>query len=108
MAVHILEDRETGMQCLYCTTTDWAFGPVFNEGEDVEACLEWLKPTDPRSLHDSELAGKVMNWRIAPKEFYCSECGHTEPCPHPEPDVKECSECEDWIYDTRKAKAVTV
>lgn len=62
---------------MYCSTTDWAFGPVFNErdGHDaferIESFLRWFKRNgdvyplwydDPRQLTDSELERKYSEW----------------------------------------------
>ena len=93
MGVHILVNKEDGYQCLYCSVTMWAFGPIFYENEDAEEFLDWLKPVDPRSLTDKELENKVYEWRkiinneICPScecssintnngDCYCAECGH--------------------------------
>lgn len=68
MGVHTIRgDREAAM---YCSTTDWAFGPVFSDtdehdaAERIEAFLRWLgKGRDPRSYTDSELESKYSEWR---------------------------------------------
>jgi hypothetical protein len=65
MGVRILGDWRTA--CMYCSTTDWAFGPIFTEDkghdadERVHAFLRWLV-IDPRELSDSELESKYSNW----------------------------------------------
>lgn len=52
---------------LYCSTTDWAFGPVFYDYGDhdayerAEAFLKWL-PKDARTYTDSELESKYTDW----------------------------------------------
>lgn len=56
MGVRILNDKE-GMACFYCSTSGWAFGPVFYDGgqdlvyrsaeERAEAFLGWLKSYEP-------------------------------------------------------------
>lgn len=52
MACHIAHDRNANIAVLYCSTTDWAFGPVFQDGDDhdaderAEAFLRWLEHTD--------------------------------------------------------------
>ena len=61
MSTHILSDKD-GQSCLYCSTTEWAFGPIFHTGEDAEDFLKWLG-TDPRHLTDGELEDKVAEWR---------------------------------------------
>ena len=62
MGVHVLENKDDRYKCLYCSTTMWAFGPIFYEDEDVDEFLEWLK-IDPRRLKDKELEDKVYEWR---------------------------------------------
>jgi hypothetical protein len=73
MGVHIAHDRHNDVAIMYCSTTDWAFGPVFvdDDGHDaderVEAFLRWLKTTtgvpDPRSLTEEELQKAYLDWR---------------------------------------------
>lgn len=44
---------------LYCSTTGWAFGPVFNGREHAQRFLDWLSAQtdrDPRNLADHELS----------------------------------------------------
>jgi len=62
MGVRILEDKDDGYKCLYCSVTMWAFGPIFYENEDVDEFLEWLK-IDPRKFKDKDLENKVYEWR---------------------------------------------
>jgi len=75
MSVAIIEDKDQENAVLYCNTTDWAFGPVFSEGdayedwpdswklktagEVAEAFLKWNGQRDVRTMTDSELALKV-------------------------------------------------
>ena len=75
MSVQVLEDRETGYQLMYCSTTMWAFGPIFYDDEDVEEFLGWL-PKYPRTYSDTELEIKVSEWRSISEESqeYCSKC----------------------------------
>ena len=61
MSVQILIG-EDGQSCLYCSVTDWAFGPVFHDDESPEEFLEWLK-RDPRGLTDKELESKYVEWQ---------------------------------------------
>ena len=50
MGVRILHDSESNQAALYCSTSDFAFGPIFNDGDDgehyandrAEAFLRWL------------------------------------------------------------------
>ena len=62
MGLRILKGDD-GYQCLYCSTTDWAFGPIFYDNEETQDFLDWLGK-DARSLKDNELAHAVANWRI--------------------------------------------
>lgn len=61
MSTHILTDKD-GQSCLYCSTTEWAFGPIFHDGEDAQEFLKWLGE-DPRHLTDRQLEDKVAEWR---------------------------------------------
>jgi len=86
MSVHILTDSTGETAAMYCSTSDWAFGPVFNckDGHDAddraELFLRWLKavPTwdcyeqvaprlfrgerDPRVLTESGLERAYADW----------------------------------------------
>jgi len=55
-------DRGREQAILFCSTTDWAFGPLFDDAEEAQWFLEWLG-TDPRSLKDSVLEAKVSQFR---------------------------------------------
>ncbi len=37
MGVRILSDRDSNIACLYCSTSDVAFGPVFSDGDEHDA-----------------------------------------------------------------------
>ena len=62
MGCHILADHYRKQAVLYCSTTDWAFGPVFSEDEShdhdaeerAEAFLRWLATTDAWSAFEKE------------------------------------------------------
>ena len=87
MAVHILHDKHHGMAIMYCTTTDWAFGPVFNDGEHwqhdaadrAEGFLRWLRTRpslverDPRRLTDQELEAVYSLWLSQESEQWQAE-----------------------------------
>ena len=98
MAVCILHDRQQDQAVLYCTTTDWAFGPVFAadaEGdhdaeERAEAFLRWLGKAprwfdyerdglavagrrDPRQLTERGLERAVYDWRAQEAEQWKAE-----------------------------------
>lgn len=47
MAVEVLHDPERRQSVMVCTTTDWAFGPVFREAEDAEEFLIWVRENGP-------------------------------------------------------------
>lgn len=69
MGVRILTDRQSDypQAVLYCSTSDWAFGPVFNGNgehdadERAEAFIRWL-PQDARRLTESELQTAYGQW----------------------------------------------
>lgn len=57
MGVDYVVDRENERSCMYCNTTQRAFGPVF-EGADHEAALAAFVaalPDDPRAFSDDKL-----------------------------------------------------
>ena len=53
MSVQILEGESHS--CLFCNTTDWAFGPLFEDAEQARRFLATL-PKDARRFSDKELA----------------------------------------------------
>jgi len=59
--------RGADQSVMYCSVTDWAFGPVFSDTKDhdaedrIEAFLRWL-PLDPRKYRDYELESKYSEW----------------------------------------------
>ena len=61
MSVQILTDKETYQQVMYCSTTMWAFGPVFQAPDEAEDFIEWLG-SDPRKLSDELLSDKYYEW----------------------------------------------
>jgi len=84
MGVRILFDPEAGLACLYCSTSEWAFGPVFEGPNEAAAFLRWLRDLtpeqwgayervtliddgrhDPRTLTERGLADAVTDWRVA-------------------------------------------
>lgn len=69
MGVCILESKD-GKSCLFCSTSDWAFGPVMNSAEEAEAFLQFL-PGDPRTYKDADLESKYYDFV---KQYVC-ECG---------------------------------
>ena len=66
MGVRILSHYDTAV--MYCSTSDWAFGPVFYSNDEhdaeerVESFIRWLKH-DPREYDDHNLERKYAEWR---------------------------------------------
>ena len=60
MSVQILEGERNA--CLYCNTTDWAFGPLFEDADQAERFLEWL-PDDARTYSDKRLEQLFYDFR---------------------------------------------
>ena len=87
-------------QALYCSTSDFAFGPIFSIDDDVAAFLEWL-PDDARRYTDAELESKKIEWSELPICTYCDK--------HTEDTLREwkgssvtyqlCDECHDLLVD---------
>lgn len=68
MGVRIMHNDEEAI--MYCSSTDWAFGPLFSDDgnhsavERAESFLRWLgKGRDPRQYTDAELESKYTDWR---------------------------------------------
>jgi hypothetical protein len=65
MSVRILRAKSEAV--LYCSTTDWAFGPVFSDDDDhdaderAEAFCRWLVK-DARTLSEEELQSAYSRW----------------------------------------------
>jgi hypothetical protein len=65
MGVRILDGEDGAV--LYCSTTMWAFGPVFQDdknhsaGELADEFVAWLN-IDARKLTDKELADKYSEF----------------------------------------------
>lgn len=71
MSVRTVHEVAAGVACLYCSTTGWAFGPVFNSRDEAEDFLAWLEAgelagaldsADPRRYRDQELARLHGEW----------------------------------------------
>lgn len=60
MGVRILVDREQDMAVLYCSTSEWAFGPTFHDDdghdadERAEAFLRWVEDTETWGTYEKE------------------------------------------------------
>ncbi len=95
MGVRILHDSEQGYAALYCSTSDVAFGPIFNEGdasfdykaadERAQAFLKWcdvapkwnsyekvadMGRRDPRELTDAGIQAAYSDWRAQERDQY--------------------------------------
>jgi len=102
MGCRILYDRNSGRAALYCSTTEFAFGPVFVDGgrdqgdrdgaERAEAFLRWLqtydappkdlnvvgtarwaRSHDPRDLTDAGLEAAFSLWQMEELSQYEKE-----------------------------------
>jgi len=68
MAVDILRNEDDSLAVLYCNTSDWAFGPVFGNGdrsgasEKAEDFLDWLPLDPPREPNESDLERQYVTW----------------------------------------------
>lgn len=113
MGVRILSDRENDRACLFCSTSEWAFGPTFGDAfgrdaeERAEAFLRWL-PTnisqfdmhplasgrDARSLTDAGLERAYAAWCAQEESQWGREdnCEHADPCTPRTNDI--CEPCE--------------
>lgn len=93
MGVRILEDRETGQAALFCSTADWAFGPLFQNRDRAESFLAWLDSIDPRRLNDAELEAKHAEWHA----LEVCDCGHERKDHDAEPEPT-CHVCRCFRY----------
>ena len=79
MGCRIMYDREQSQAALYCSTTDWAFGPVFTDGDkslgyrDAEeramAFLRWLNTYTPPTWDVHNVRNRFPGWRHDPREL---------------------------------------
>lgn len=76
MGVRTIGDYDCA--AMYCSVTDWAFGPVFGEvdGHDarerIDLFLEWL-PLDPRKYSDNELHDKYVEFLDKEKSMWADK-----------------------------------
>jgi len=124
MGVRILSDRENDMACLYCSTTDFAFGPVFSDdgrhdaNERAEMFLRWLSTStqqfemhpiasgrDARSLTDAGLERAYSAWlaQEVAQDAREDACEHADPCTPYTIDL--CEPCE-ASFQREKAEAI--
>ena len=64
MSVKILEgtgEGESRGAVLFCSTTEWCFGPVFNSSQEAMDFLEFCP--QPRLMSDKELLDAVGEFR---------------------------------------------
>jgi len=72
MGVRILSQGDKA--CMYCSTTDWAFGPIFDSTDKCDAVdrvclfLEFLGRVDPRSLSEAGLQAQYNIWQKQEQE----------------------------------------
>jgi hypothetical protein len=80
MGVRILIDNEQDLATLYCSTSDWAFGPVVgphdnldkSPAERLEAFARWYV-TDLRLLDEGELHTVFHQWLNQETDQYAKE-----------------------------------
>lgn len=67
MGVQILFDQKNEIASIYCSTSDWSFGPVFYERDGIaayqvaEGFLFWLR-TDVREFSQGQLESKYAEF----------------------------------------------
>jgi hypothetical protein len=96
--IHGNQEHANGMECavMFCSTTGWAFGPVFANAEQAERFIDWV-PLDPRTYNDSELEGLYGDFL---RLFVC-ECGELRDA---DPEVDESDGTERFECDTCRQK----
>ena len=71
MGVRVITDTSEGMAVLYCSTSMWAFGPVFHDdghtdpGTAALCFLHWWDDQgfmDPRTVEDHDLEQRQLLW----------------------------------------------
>ena len=69
MGVHVLYDEKNHQACMYCSTSEWAFGPVVyseNGRERMHQFLEYIKEKrgqDPREMQETQLEALYCDFR---------------------------------------------
>jgi hypothetical protein len=61
MGCRILETKD-GRSVFYCSSSDWAFGPVMESVSEAEAFAKWLHE-DPRGMKDAVLESRYFEFR---------------------------------------------
>ena len=78
MGCRTISSHMGSVAVMYCSTTMWAFGPVFGDtdvhsaDERIEAFMRWLV-VDPRSLDDMQLSSKYNDWLTQEAEQWARE-----------------------------------
>ena len=124
MGVRILSDRAGTTAAMYCSTSGWAFGPVFSQDDDhsaderAEAFLRWLSTNkhayemhpiasgrDARSLTDAGMEKAYSGWLAQEHAQFNREdaCEHAEPCTLNT--IDPCEPCE-AVFQREKAGAL--
>jgi len=67
MGVRIIDGGADGA-AFYCSTSGFAFGPVFEDAYEAEEFLQWL-PEDPRKYKDWELEEKLVEFHDYKEEL---------------------------------------
>lgn len=82
MAVEILRNDSGDTACMFCTTSMWAFGPVFqgnDAGKEAVAFLAWCLQDslrgDPRMMSDKDLENARSYFRRLPRCHVCADAG---------------------------------
>ena len=105
MGCRIIHDERGGMAVLYCSTSDWAFGPVFQEDSHhdayarAESFLRWIETTptwanyekaimtmgrhDPRELTERGVERAYSDWLVQEAEQWQCESSMCEICGDP-------------------------
>ena len=81
MGVRVMWNHDDTKAVMYCSVSDWAFGPLFNDDNDhsarenAESFINWLhrtKGSDPRTLSDNDLEKVYADWNMrAPNISRC-------------------------------------
>ena len=65
MGVRIIQGKldgdSRGYACWYCSTSMWAFGPVFEDEFEAEEFLQWIHG-DPRGYSDADLEAEYVKF----------------------------------------------
>lgn len=69
MSIRIIESNSDtdSYAVLYCSTSMWAFGPVFEDADQAREFLEFV-PGNPRLLSDTTLEGYYSQFLAREKE----------------------------------------